>query len=223
MNRLGLIASALLTATAATSASAQELNLSATSPDRPSIVGVRTGMDHAFLGEIGYRHVLAWKDRQLFVGGDVAIPWAKADAGEYRVRATFGLPFGGEHWKLAGWLSPTLRGTENAASDMAAVGVDLRLVGGYYVRRWFVAGEVGADWVGATHITFSDAYRDMYSGAKDGWYRNPGGTLYTGLQGGVSFSSFDLIVRAGHPRTTTLEQQTVPFYVTAGVNVALPR
>jgi hypothetical protein len=39
----------------------------------------------------------------------------------------------------------------------------------------------------------------------------------------VSFSSFDVIVRAGHPRTTALEMQTVPFYLTAGVNVALPR
>ena len=63
----------------------------------------------------------------------------------------------------------------------------------------------------------------MYSGAKDGWYRNPGGTAYAGLLGGVSFSTLDVVVRAGHPRTTALEAQTVPFYVTLGVNVALPR
>lgn len=222
MRRLALVASAALALAAATRASAQELNLAATSTSRPSIVQARSGMDHAFLGEVGYRHVLAWGDQQLFVGGDVAMPWAKADFRDYRLRVTVGLPFGGPHWKLAGWLSPTLRGTENAASEMTALGVDLRLTGGYYAPRWFIAGEVGLDWIAATHITFSDAYRtSVYSGAKDGWYRTPGGTAYTGLQAGVSFSSFDVIVRVGHPRTTALEQQTVPLYLTMGVNVAL--
>jgi hypothetical protein len=223
MTRLAIMAFVVLALAAATTASAQELNLATTSTARPSIVEVRTGMDHAFLGEVGYRHVLAWNEQQLFVGADVALPWAKADAGEYRVRASVGLPLGGQHWKLAGWLSPTLRGTENSASDMTALGADLRVTGGYYARRWFMAGEAGLDWIAATHITFSDAYRTMYSGAKDGWYGVPGGTTYTGLHAGVSFSSFDVIVRAGHPRTTGLEQQTVPFYLTIGVNVALPR
>ena len=207
---------------AATSARAQELNLAATSTARPSIVEVRTGMEHAFLGEVGYRHVLALGDQQLFVGGDVSLPWAKVDLSDYRVRATVGLPFGGQHWKLAGWLSPTLRGTVNDVSEMTAVGADLRLAGGYYARGWFAATEAGFDWVAATKVTFSDAYRSrVYSGARDGWYRTPGGTAYAGLHGGVSFSSFDLVLRAGNARTTALEQQSMPFYLTVGVNVAL--
>lgn len=222
MRRLALRASIALALAAATGARAQELNLAATSAARPSIVEVRTGMEHAFLGEVGYRHVFAFGDQQLFVGGDVALPWAKVDLSDYRVRATLGLPYGGQHWKLAGWLSPTLRGAVNAASQMTAVGADLRLAGGYYARGWFVAAEAGFDWVAATQITFGDAYRSrVYSGARDGWYRTPGGTAYGGLHGGVSFSSFDLVLRAGNARTTALEQQTVPFYVTVGVNVTL--
>jgi hypothetical protein len=221
--KLALVASLVLALAAATRASAQELNLASTSTARPDIVEVRTGLDHALLGEVGYLRVLAWHDQQLLVGGDVAMPWAKADLGDYHLRATVGVPLGAQHWKAAGWLSPTLRGTENAASEMAAVGFDLRLTGGYYARRWFVAGEAGVDWIAATHITFSDAYRtSVYSGARDGWYRLPGGTAYAGLHAGVSFSSFDVVVRAGHPRTTALESQSVPLYVTVGVNVALP-
>jgi hypothetical protein len=224
MNRLVLLSSAALALAGSATASAQELNLANTGTDRPSIVEVRTGMDHAFLGELGYRRVLAWGERQILAGGDVAMPWAKPDLRDYRIRATLGAPLGTEHWKIVGWLSPTLRGTENAASDMAAFGADLRLAGGFYARRWFLAGEVGLDWVAATHITFRDRYRSVvYSGAKDGWYRATGGTAYTGLHGGVSFSSFDVIVRAGHPRTTALEAQTLPFYLTVGVNVPLGR
>lgn len=223
MSRLAGVVSAVVLA-AATGASAQELNLATTRVDRPSIVAARAGVDHALLGEVGYRHVLAWNGRQLFVGGDVAIPWGEADVSDYRLRATVGMPFGGERWKLAGWVSPTLRGTENSVSEMAALGVDLRLTGGYYARRWFVAGEAGLDWVATTHIAFNDAYRtQVYADAKDGWYGTPGGTVYTGLHAGLSFSSFDVILRVGHPRTTALDPQTMPFYVTLGVNVSLPR
>jgi hypothetical protein len=223
MKRLAM-ASVALALVAATRASAQELNLSTASTARPSIVEVRGGMDHAFVAGIGYLRVLGWADRQLLVGADVTLPWARLDLGDHRVRATVGLPLGTEHWKLAAWVSPTVRGTENAASDMIALGADLRLTGGFYARRWFVAAEAGVDWVAATHIAFSDRYRRLvYDGAKDGWYGLPGGTTYAGLNAGLSFSSFDVVVRAGHPRTTALEEQTLPLYVTLGVNVALPR
>lgn len=223
MSRLLRMAS-VITLAAAVTASAQELNLAATSTARPSVVEVRTGLEHAFVAGIGYARVLAWGERQLFVGGDVALPWAQPDLRDHRVRATVGVPLGFERWKLAGWISPALRGTENAATDLAAVGVDLRLAGGYYTRRWFAAGEAGVDWVAATHVTFRDAYRSrVYSGARDGWYRTPGGTTYAGLHGGLSFSSFDVILRAGVPRTTALEAQTLPLHLTLGVNVSLPR
>ena len=93
-------------------------------------------------------------------------------------------------------------------------------MGGYYARGWFVAAEAGLDWVGATHIAVSEAYRTrVYPGAKDGWYGLTGGTAYAGLQAGLSFSSLDVVLRAGLPRTTALEAQTVPAYLTLGVNV----
>ncbi len=203
----------------AAGASAQELNLAATSAARPDIVQARTGLDHAFVAEIGYQRVLGWG----FVGGSIATPWASPDAGDYRVRATVGLPLlAGEHWKLAGWLAPTLRGTDDAAGRMIGVGADLRLVGGWYAPGWFVAGEAGIDWVAATHVAVSDAYRKLaYAGAQDGWYGLPGGTTYAGLQAGLSFSSLDLVLRVGQPRTTSLALQTVPFYATLGFNLSL--
>ena len=75
----------------------------------------------------------------------------------------------------------------------------------------------------ASRIAISDAYRANYPGARDGWYRLPGGTAYAGLQAGLSFGTFEVVARAGHPRTPSLAPQSVPFYVTGGVNVSLPR
>lgn len=219
MKRLAFAFAVVVLATAR--ASAYELNLATTSVDRPSIVTARAGVDHAFVGEIGYRRVVAWGDRQLFLGGDVALPWAGPDLSDYQVRATVGAPLGGRRWKIAAWLSPTVRGTGDVAGTMTALGADLRLTGGHYAPGWFIAGEVGLDWIAATHITMSTAYRRAYPGAKDGWYGTPGGTAYAGVQTGLSFRSFDVTLRSGLPRTTSLASQTIPAYLTVGVNVPL--
>ncbi len=220
---LGMACLVLALATA-TPTAGSELNLATTSTARPSIFLLRTGVDHAIVTEVGYRRVLAWGEQQVFVGGDFAVPWGNLDLGDYRARISVGLPVvRARHWKLAGWLSPTVLGTRSAANDMIAVGTDLRLTGGYYHHGWFVAGELGLDWVAVTHVQLSEAYRsEGYAGARDGWYATPGGTAYAGLQAGLSFSSVDVVLRAGLPRTPTLGPQTLPAYLTLGVNTALP-
>lgn len=224
MKRIIIAAAPVFVLAVTASAPAQEINLATANTTRPSIVHARVGIDHGLVGEIGYRHVLVSKHPQVFVGGDIAFPWASPDIFDYRVRATVGVSFGKQHFKFAGWLSPTVRGNENAAATMTALGVDLRLLGGYYAQRWFAAGELGIDWAATTHITLSDAYRaSVYSGAKDGFYGMTGGSVYAGLQGGLSFSSVDVVLRAGHPRTTAFAGQSIPFYLLAGVNVTLPQ
>jgi hypothetical protein len=123
---------------------------------------------------------------------------------------------------LSASVAPTLRSTDNATSRMLGVGADVRLVGGWYAPGGFIAAEAGVDWVAATHVRVSEAYRTrVYAGAQDGWYGLPGGTFYAGLQGGVSFSRFDVVARAGETRSTALTSQTVPFYLSLGVNLAL--
>jgi hypothetical protein len=220
MNRTILIALAML---APLPAFAQEVNFAATRAERPNLLEVRTGVDHGFVGQVGYRRAISLGDRNLFVGADLEMPWAAPDLNDYRVRASAGLELaGGDHWKVAGWIAPTLRGTQNVASTMTALGADLRLLGGYYSRGWFVAGEAGFDWVATTRMSFSEKYRtQVYAGAQDAWYANPGGTIYAGMHGGISFSSFDVVLRLGQPRAINLAQQALPFYLTLGVNAAL--
>ncbi|HEU4385569.1 MAG TPA: hypothetical protein VFR85_18940 [Anaeromyxobacteraceae bacterium] len=219
--RLALVASAAVALATATAAPAQELDLAAARTTRPGIAEPRASVEQAFLGEIGYRHVFGWGDQGLFEE-DVALPWARVELGEHRVRAVADLPFGDRRWKLAGWLSPTVRGALNAASELTALGADLRLAAGHYARGWFVALEAGLDCIAFTHVTLGDpGRRAPRPGAGDGWYRTPGGTAYAGLQGGASFPSFDLILRAGSARTTALEPQRAPLYLTVGVNLTL--
>jgi hypothetical protein len=217
---------ALALAAPAVDASAEELNFATATAERPNVVLARTGLDHAFVLDLGYRRVVEWGGHQLLFGGDLALPWAGLDLGDFRVRASAAaslLGDSGRGWKLVGSLSPTLRATQNAAGGEHALGADLRVTGGYY-GRWWLAGELGLDWAATTHIEHGRAYQDtVYADAKDGWYGNPGGTLYAGLNTGVSIQSVELVLRVGVPRTMTLAPQTVPFFALVGVNITMPR
>jgi hypothetical protein len=208
----------------AVNAFAEELNLATATEERPNVLLARAGVDHAFVLDLGYRRVLSWGGRQLLLGGDFELPTASPDFGDFRLRVSAAaslLGDSGPGFKLVGSLAPTFRATQNVLANEHAIGADVRLTAGYYAR-WWCAGEIGLDWVATTHIENSRAYRDTYPGAKDGWYGNPGGSVYVGLNAGVSFQSVDLVLRAGVPRTMTLATQTIPMFALVGVNVALP-
>ena len=101
---------------------------------------------------------------------------------------------------------------------MVSLGVDTGLVGGYYARNWFVAGELGFDLALTTHVEHSDAYRmNVHSDAMDGWYANAGGNLRGGVQAGASFARYDVILRAGQVRDVGGGPPLIPFYGTLTV------
>lgn len=216
-------AALLLVALLASTAHADELNLATITPEHPHILRVRTGLDHAFVGEVGYDHVFGLCDRVLIAGLDVALPWAELDASDFQIRLGATLPLVERGaWKLLGRLGPTVRGTDTAAAQMTSLGVDARVAGGYFRTRGFVALEAGVDWAATTHITHADAYREqVYPDAQDGWYRATGGTLRAGVYGGVSFRHVDAVLRVGRPFAIDFGDQTIPFAVTLGANMAL--
>ncbi len=214
----------LLAFVVAAPAAAEEINLATATAERPNLVLARTGVDHALVLDLGYRRVVDWGGRTLLLGGDLAVPWDRPDLGDFRARAVVAatlLGDGGRGWKLVGSLAPTWRATDNAAAVEHALGVDVRLTAGYY-GRWWCAGELGLDWAATTHVSSSAAYRAVYASARDGWYGNPGGTLYAGANGGVSLGAVDVVLRVGVPRTVSLGAQNLPFFALVGANVALP-
>lgn len=199
-------------------ARAQELNLS-TLDEAPNRVHVTTGAEYGFVAGAGYSRVLPVFDRVLVLTGEATLPWAGLDLSDYRVRVGALVPIvGSARWKLAGSVAPTVRGTKNDISRMTDVGVDVGLVGGYYARRWFAAAELGVDLAATTHIAHTDEYRmSVHADAKDGWYANTGGNLRAGLQAGVAFSAYDVILRAGQVRDVAGDPPLLPFYGTLTV------
>src|SRR5262249_45483220 len=164
----------------------------------------------ALVWELGYVRVIDLSGHRLFLSGELELPTASADFGDYRLRLGASTILLGEHarrWRLAGALSPTLRATSNALANMTSARADVRLTGGWYSEGGFVAAEAGLDWSAATYISNSAAYRMTYPGAQDGWYDSTGGTIYAGLVGGLSFGHWDAILRVGVPRAVDLSPQ----------------
>ncbi len=196
----------------ATPAFAQDLNF-ATVDEGTHVVTLTTGAEHGLVLGLGYAYGLEVKDQPIILGADLALQWAEVDASDFKLRAGALVPvIGYGKWKLIAGATATVRGTDNAVARMINVGADGQVLAGRYSKRWFAAAEVGFDWAFATHIENSDTYKmQVYADAKDGWYGNTGGTLRTGIQGGVSFGGNDVILRAG-----MLQGALLPFYATIG-------
>lgn len=204
-------------------AAAYELNLAAT-PEDTHVVSSSVGLENAFVATVGYGHTLRLLDRVVLVGGNVTLPWATPDSGDFRLKVGGLVPVvTGAQWRLLAQVMPVLRGSESLLNRMTNFGVEAGVVGGYYGRRWFAAAELGGDWAMLTHVEHSARYRSTtYAGAKDGWYRTTGATVHAGFFGGYSLDTVDLVLRAGQQRDLHLDKLLVPAYLTLGVNVRLP-
>lgn len=216
MNARGALLLAML---AAGSASAQEVNLARLGDGTQNRVSLRTGAEYGLVTGVGYSREVPALGRTMLLGADVTVPWGGLDAADWRLRVNALVPIvGGDRWKLAGTFAPTLRETTNDVARMTGLGLDAGVVGGWYAPRWFAAVDAGADWSFATYVANSERYRQLvYAGARDGWYRMPGGNFRAGVQAGVSFSRFELALRLGRLRDLKGNGPALPLYGTLAV------
>jgi hypothetical protein len=200
----------------ASAAGAQELNLARIDGEAPNHLHVRTGAEYGLVGGVGYARAVPLAGRTVLLGGDLTVPWGNLDAGDWRLRASALVPLAaGERWKLSASVAPTVRSTSDDAARLIGLGVDVGAAAGYCATGWFAAAELGLDWEIATHVTSSDAYRKLvFADARDGWYAAPGGNFRAGLQGGVSLSRYDLVLRAGKLLDTGGSPPMLPLYAT---------
>jgi len=204
-----------LLATLPATARAQELNFGALD-DGTSVTAVTTGAEHGLVIGAGYGYVAALGGHRLVLGADLTID--AADARDVALRTGVLAPVLGDGpWKLIVAAGAVARSGHNDVAQLIDIGADASLLAGRYSRRWFAAGEVGFDAALVTHIANSDSYRMVvYPGARDGWYGTTGGLFRFGVQGGVSFGSNDLTLRAGVLRDIVASPPLFPFYATVG-------
>jgi hypothetical protein len=197
------------------------VNHAALDDARPNMLHVTTGVEYGFVAGIGYSRGFAIGDRTLLLSGTIVAPWAEADARDYdaRMGATIDI-VARDRLRLIGGVGGGMRGTTNVMNRMKSIGADGVLLGGYWTRRWFVAGEGGYDGAIAVRIEHSDEFREtVYADARDGWYVDPGANIRLGVTGGVSFRRHDAVLRVGTARDREGRSQFLPGYATLGLNV----
>jgi hypothetical protein len=211
MNRL--IAVAVLLASPLTARA--QVNFGALE-DNAQLASVSTGSEHGLVLGVGYASVVPVADRPLLLGANATLQWGDVDLSDFKLRAGALVPIVRHgQWTVAGGLAAVVRGTSNDAARLTNVGADTVILAGYYRRGWFAAGEIGFDWALATRIDHSDAYRmQVFSDARDGWYRMTGGTFRYGLQGGASFAANDVVLRLGWLRDLAGDPLLFPLYGT---------
>jgi hypothetical protein len=193
-----------------------DVNFGALERER-NIVTVTTGAEYGLLLGAGYARILSFAGRPILLGGDLSLGFAEVDDDDFRLRTGALVPvFARGHWKVIGGLTGTVRGTNNDIARMINVGADISLLAGRYSHRWFVAAELGFDWAITTHVEHDDSYRmNVFAEARDGWYGNSSGILRAGVQSGVTFGRYDLILRAGRLLD---DSQMIPIYATLAID-----
>ncbi len=181
------------------------------------------GLDPAFVGSVGYGHVIPILDHEVQFAIDGGLATAHLDTRDFRARV--GAQTSLVRWRslqLAGSITFITRGTENTIYRGLNFGGDFTASLGVYRHRWFTAGEFGKDKSIITHITHSDWYRkNFYADAKDGWYLDAGGIFHYGVVCGVALGRTEVSARFGWRQTENWKDVMPPMYASLGVGIGL--
>jgi hypothetical protein len=213
---LGLVLSAVVTSDAAAQWNVARFGM------EPNRMYTTYGLDPAFVSSLGYARVVPVMGRDVQLSGDVGIATARMDTRDFRARV--GTQASLVNWRslhVTGSATFITRGTENSIYRGFNFGADLTGSVGVYRPRWFAAGEFGKDKAIITHVTHSDWYREhVYSGARDGWYLDAGGTYHYGAAGGIALGRVEVAGRAGWLRTEDFNGMMPPMYASLGIGFA---
>jgi hypothetical protein len=201
----------------------QTINWAAFTAEQHQMISVHTGLDYGLVFGAGYSYKLNWKMpivlqvEYSFPSGDNLLDDFKTKlGGQVKLYDVSNVYF-----SVAGY--SIFRQFTNDFARMDNFGCEVNGTVGYYRPEWNVAASVGFDKAIVTYFKNTDAYKDIYSYAVDGWYEPAaGGNFYYGLQAGYSFASTDLLLQAGKVITQDFSSAPLlPYYLKAGVNVRL--
>jgi len=187
------------------------------------IFNLNTGVEYSLTAGIGYGYHLKTKI-PILLNAEYSMPFGEnlLDDDKSKIGITMQFAKLG-NFLFAAKIQGVFRRFENDFVRMVNFGSDMSVTGGYYKKKWFVAGEIGFDKAIVTHFKHGAAYKDAFPNVQDGWYEpSTGGNLYFGIQSGLSFKQSDLTLRMG--QLITQDYKTTPnfpIYVQLGYSIKL--
>lgn len=160
-------------------------------------------------------------NRNLQLSAEIALPIFLLDLKHYAIELSTKIPIiGYNNWQIINRFSFANKGTDNGIFKGNSFQLEEGLLLGYFAEKWHAAFDISYMKILATHMVYSDFYRDHYPGAVDGWYKGMGGNIYFSVVGGVTIKErVGIALRAGIYRTEKFNEPSyVPFVVNVGVN-----
>ncbi len=179
--------------------------------------------DPTFAVTFGYVRCFELKmiERSLCISGDLTFPIFLMDFQHYRISLGTRLPlFNTRRWNIVNRLRILNKGTNNDIYQGNLLSLEEGFLLGYFLDQWYMAGELGYEKFLLIHIRHSSWYRkNVYAGAKDGWYSSTGGKFTFGLQGGYTFNDLiGVVLRLGIYKTEAFNDPVgVPFFANLGI------
>ena len=187
------------------------------------IARVYTGLNNGVIYGLQYGKIIHLKRTILIPFLDLSLPFGNRVIDDYKVKLGTSLKLlQTKKLILSGGVSILNQRYENPFAKMQNVGLETALQFGLYKQKWFLNLSISNDYLFATHIKHSEAYKKNYDGAISGWYQNTANNLLMGLNLGYSFKKIDITLSPGIIKTDGFKSSpTLPFYGKIGINYKL--
>jgi len=187
------------------------------------ILNINAGIDYSLTAGLGYGYQLKTKI-PIILNAEYSMPFGEnlIDDHKTKIGATVRLIKAGK-FAFTAKVQGVFRRYESDYVRLVNFGTDMSVTGGYYKKKWFIAGEIGFDKAIVTHFKHKKFYKEVFPNVKDGWYEpSTGGNFYYGIQSGLSIMQSDITLKVG--RVITQDFKTtpgLPFYAQFGYAVKL--
>ena len=187
------------------------------------ILNINAGIDYSLTAGLGYGYQLKTKIPIVLIT-DYSMPFGDNLLDDYKTKfgATVRL-IKADRFVFTAKVQGVFRRYESDYVRLVNFGSDMSVTGGYYKKKWFIAGEIGFDKAIVTHFKHTKIYKEVFPKVQDGWYEPAtGGNFYYGIQSGLSFMKGDLTLRVGRIITQDFKTTpSLPFYAQFGYAVRL--
>lgn len=187
------------------------------------IFNINAGIDYSLTAGLGYGYQLKTKIPIVLIT-DYSMPFGDNLLDDYKTKfgATVRL-IKADRFVFTAKVQGVFRRYESDYVRLVNFGSDMSVTGGYYKKKWFIAGEIGFDKAIVTHFKHTKIYKEVFPKVQDGWYEPAtGGNFYYGIQSGLSFMKGDLTLRVGRIITQDFKTTpSLPFYAQFGYAVRL--
>jgi hypothetical protein len=185
------------------------------------IANINIAAEHALNYGVGYSYRIKSKRPVLF-NSEYTFPSGQNLFDDFKIKTGTQIRWWQSgNFHIASKFQGIFRRYNNDYARLLNFGADISATGGYYKRKWFIAGEIGFDKAIVTHFKHSDLYKSNFPRVKDGWYEpSTGGNFSYGVQGGLSGKNKDVYLKLGKLTQQDLRSSPMlPFYAQIGLNL----